>query len=175
MKKIILILFITIFLTGCSNDINNEIIITSMYIDKHITCLYIIPNEKDSYLASITGTGNNYIEMYNDLNNKSSQKLYFKHLTTITIDENITYDELIKFLETINIDDKVNIILANNIDQIITEYLKLAPFTTPSTTLHSKNIKNVTYKEIKQNKNAYLPMMTYQNGVIFVGYKQLQT
>ena len=50
MKKILLIIIFLILITGCSNDINEEIIVTSMYLDEDLTLLYIIPNEKDSYL-----------------------------------------------------------------------------------------------------------------------------
>ena len=50
----------------------------------------------------------------------------------------------------------------------------LAPFTTPNVTLESKKIKTTTYKMLKENKNTYLPLITYQDGTIFVGYKKIQ-
>ncbi len=175
MKKIILIMIITILITGCTNDINNEIIVTSLYIDNNLTCIYIVPNEKDSYVDTISSQGDNYKDMYDNLNNQASQKLYFDHLTTIIINENIKYDDLINFLNIINIKDNVNIVLAKNIPDIINKYKQLAPFTTPSTTLKSKKIKTITYKELKQNKNIYLPIITYKQDVIFVGYKKMQS
>ena len=40
--------------------------------------------------------------------------------------------------------------------------------------LESKKIKTTTYKMLKENKNTYLPLITYQDGTIFVGYKKIQ-
>ena len=174
MKKIILST-ILLLITGCASDVNNEIIVTSLYIDDSLTCIYIIPNEKDSYVDTIKSDGNNYKDMFDNLNNQASQKLYFGHLTTVIVNENIKYDDLIAFLDSINIKDEVNIILANNIPDIINKYKQLAPFTTPSITLQSKNIKTTTYKELKQNRNSNLPVISYKQDVMFVGYKKMQS
>ena len=65
-------------------------------------------------------------------------------------------------------------IILNHKKKIIEEYIVLAPFTTPNVTLESKKIKTTTYKMLKENKNTYLPLITYQDGTIFVGYKKIQ-
>ena len=174
MKKILLIIIFLILITGCSNDINEEIIVTSMYLDEDLTLLYIIPNEKDSYLESISSTGTNYDEMFETIKNKATQKLYLEHMNTIVVNYNISYKKLISFLKKLPIQDNTSIILANNIKKIIEEYIVLAPFTTPNVTLESKKIKTTTYKILKENKNTYLPLITYQDGTIFVGYKKIQ-
>lgn len=174
MKKLLIIITI-LLITGCSHpDINKESIVTSLYIDDKLTCFYIVPDERDSYLTSIQGNGETLYEMFNDIKNKSSKKLYFNHLTTIVISEKITYHTLMTFLETINIHDNVNIIIAQDINTIMTEYIELAPFETISTTLNSKNIKLTNYKTLKENPDSFIPLVTYNNGTTFMGYKKIQ-
>jgi len=175
MKKIIIVITTFFLISGCSNsDINNESIVTTLYIDKSIHCIYIIPNEKDSYLEKIEGNGSNLFEMFNDIKNKSNKKLYFDHLATIVISEEITYNELKNFIEKTMITENVNIVIAKDIEEILKEYLTLAPFETPSATLNSKNVNLVNFKELKENNYLYLPFIGYDNKTIFIGYKKIQ-
>ena len=100
MKKILIIIFCLIFVSGCSNynELNDLAIVSAMGIEKEKeifkVTLEVFKEEKQSESGSsakkslsVKGSGNSIDEAINDCAFSSEKLLFFPHLEAIIIDE----------------------------------------------------------------------------------------
>ena len=106
MKKIIL-LFIILFFTGCSDyiELNNLAIVNTIGIDKkdnkYKLCIEVLNTDKENGKNKIYySTGKSINEAINKVNNKSPKKIYGGHLDKIIVSKEVLEDKDIDIIDS---------------------------------------------------------------------------
>lgn len=130
MKKIIVLIISVLLLTGCYDniDLNNLAIITSVgidYIDDNFYLTYEILNdiktENNTAMLSYTlsGSGKNISEAFEDVNYKVGKKPFFDHLKIVILSESIINGQLDKITDYLirdtNIRDEFIMMVAHDV------------------------------------------------------------
>ena len=159
MKKILLLL-ITILLTGCYNytEINNLVLVNGIYIDYQDN-LYKLKFDVDK---TITSEGISISEAFKNFEEKIDKKPYYAHIKALILSKevlNTHFDEVIEyFLRNNEIRNNFYLVVSDNIDEIKSSKTKniIKNNTDVITSCLFKNILT-TYLD---NKKIIIPIIT---------------
>lgn len=188
MKKIILII-ITLLLTGCYNHTSlNNIAVVSLiridYQDKYIITIEIRENEKENPNASTftTSTGLTLDETIQNLNQTLNKSLYLVDIDTMILTTNLLNTKLETTLDYLtrqnNIGNNFNILISDenieNIIKIIKDKNKIVgTYLKETMTNTENNTINIIYNQLLKTylnnyKDIILPYGTIKNNEFYI-------
>lgn len=188
MKKIIIII-LTLFLTGCYNHTSlNDIAVVSLvtidYQNKYIITIEVRENEKENPNASsfYTASGNTIETTINKLNQSLNKTIYLVDIDTMIFTTNLINNKLQTTLDYLtrenNIGNNFNILVSDekiediiaitkNKNKIVGTYLK-----DTITNKQNNNIEIIYNQLLKTYLNKYkdliLPYLTIENNEIYI-------
>lgn len=113
MKNKILIIIVSLLMTGCYNynELNDIAIISGLGIDmdnNNLKISALVANgqslnsnskEGNAQPTLITGSGKNFTEAIKDIESKSARELYIGHLNIVIINEKVAYERLFDIID----------------------------------------------------------------------------